>query len=71
MDNTVWALVVPVVLAALGAVTTVAYKHPKAYERLGPALIISLFAVILGIVVWDLSPERCSGCDYLYPFTRR
>ncbi len=54
-------LVAGVALAAISAVTIVAYKHPKAYIKLWVALTISLSAGIVGIGVWDISNIAASN----------
>lgn len=50
MDEKVLA---SIVLAALGGLTFLAYKHPEAYEKLFWPLVILLNAALFGAIVWD------------------
>ncbi len=55
MDDAVGRLVGGIALAALSAVTFVAYKHPKAYVKLYLILITIVGVGMVGISVWGIS----------------
>jgi hypothetical protein len=49
-----------IALAAVGAVTYVAYRHPVAYVRLSVALYIVVTIAIAGGAVWNMSNTAAS-----------
>lgn len=48
-------LIPGLVLAAIGALTWIAYKHPKGYERLYVPLSLVSVAIFSSVGAWDIS----------------
>ena len=47
-------LIVSLILAAVSGLTFLAYKHPRAYERVSKFLVIVAFTIYMGIFLWDM-----------------
>jgi hypothetical protein len=60
-----WDKLLPgIALAALSALTFVAYKHPIGYQRLAMPLRIVVPALFIAVVVWDVSSMQTFGSVY-------
>jgi hypothetical protein len=55
MDSNVGTLFGGFAVAAVSAVTFVAYKHPRAYAKLYLWLCGANFAGVMGMVIWNFS----------------
>jgi hypothetical protein len=53
MDDAVSKAIIGLIVAAVGAVTFVAYRHPRAYPKLHAALSIILVSIVIGITIWN------------------
>jgi len=49
------------IVAALSGLTFLAYKHPKAYQKIFTWLMWSSWALIAGLLIWDFSITRTMG----------
>jgi hypothetical protein len=54
MDDNIGKAIGGIAVAAISAVTFVAYRHPKAYVKLQLSLILAMLVVACGVMIWDL-----------------
>src|ERR1700693_3001845 len=55
IDDNLGKAIAGLVVAAIGALTFVAYRHPRAYMILGTILSVIAALGLVGIVCWDVS----------------
>jgi hypothetical protein len=58
VDDNIAKIIAGLVVAAIGAQTFVAYKHPRAYVLLGSVLSLIGTVCIIGIASWNLSNDK-------------
>ena len=57
MDDVLKTVVSGLAVAAVGAVTFVAYRHPSAYLKLNVGISTIVSAMVLGAMIWNLSNQ--------------
>lgn len=60
MDDVLKTVVSGLAVAAVGAVTFVAYRHPSAYLKLNVGISTIVSAMVLGAMIWNLSNQTAS-----------
>ena len=59
-------------LTVISAITLVAYKHPQAYDKLYPKLLMLLLLVYACIVSWDIGANHAwSAVEGLFPTDKK